>query len=275
MGNKQSQRQQPLPEGALSTKVNNMNLKSKSTNVMEQKLKNAKATGVLSLRESKLRAIPEQVLSIEKLHTLDLHANAIKVIPPEIATLAKIKTLHLHDNSISEIPNLEPLVRLQTLSLDGNKLCFLNNLPATKLKKLALSRNLFREFPAAIIALTSCLQELDLSGNEIELLPPEICTFQCLRELHLDHNRLIMLPDEIGQLAKLRTLFVRGNKLQTLPAGFLKTTLVDKMQLEGNLFTKKQFMAFDGFEEFETRRTALKMKGDGVGGRDLCGLDDS
>lgn len=275
MGNKQSSKapKQPLPEGALSTKVNNMNLKSKSTNIMTQKLKNANATGVLSLRESKLKIFPEEILQIEKLHTLDLNANSLKEVPPGLAASVKLKTLHLHENNIAVMPNLETLERLQTLTLDGNKLASLNALPAKKLKKLTLARNLFTEFPPAIFTLVSCLQMLDLSGNQIELLPPEISILQGLTELYLDNNRLIMLPDDVGQLVKLRTLYVRHNQLQILPTSLLKGTAVDKMQLEGNQFTKKQFMAFEGYDEFETRRTALKMKGDGVGGTDLCGLD--
>jgi len=273
MGNKSAKPKQPLPEGALTTKVNNMNLKSKSTNIKEQKLKNANATGLLSLRESGLKAIPPEVLQIAKLHTLDLNANSIKEIPAEIGALLKLKVLHLHENSIVAMPNLVSLERLHTLTLDGNKLSSLNGLPATKLKKLTLRRNQFKEFPVAILALTSCLQMLDISDNQIELLPPEISAMDGLEELHLDQNRLIMLPDEISQMKRMRMIYMRNNQLQILPKGLLKDTPVDKMQLEGNQFTKKQFMAMDGYEEFEARRTALKMKGQDVGGLDLCGLD--
>jgi len=117
-----------------------------------------------------------------------------------------------------------------------------------------------------------------LSGNQIELLPPQISECASIEELHLDDNRLIMLPEEIGMLGKLRALYLRRNQLQTLPVELLRDSSVDKMQLEGNLFNKKQFMSFDGYEDFAARRTALKQKGmdvaSEISGMDLCGLPD-
>jgi Leucine-rich repeat (LRR) protein len=152
-------------------------------------------------------------------------------------------------------------------------------LPATKLKKLTLARNKFTTFPTAILDLSACLEVLDLSGNHLEVLPPQIITLSRLEDLRLDNNKLIMLPSEIGHLQKLRTLHVCHNQLQTLPVQFLKNSIVDKMLLTGNRFTKKDFMDMEGYEEFAKRRTALKQKGMAVAaeisGMDLCGLDDA
>lgn len=253
-------------------------IKSKSSNILEQKLKNAAATGVLSLRESGLKAFPAQVLEIDKLHTLDLHANAIKEVPHSIARLVKMKSLQLQSNKIRSMPPLTSMTKLHTLALDHNELSSLDALPDAKLKKLTLSCNHFIQFPPVVFALAKTLQVLDLSGNQIELLPPQISECASIEELHLDDNRLIMLPEEIGMLGKLRALYLRRNQLQTLPVELLRDSSVDKMQLEGNLFNKKQFMSFDGYEDFAARRTALKQKGmevaSEISGMDLCGLPD-
>ena len=93
----------------------------------------------------------------------------------------------------------------------------------------------------------------------------------------MDDNQLLMLPDEMGTLGALRMLSARRNRLQALPAAMLKQTPIDKMHLEGNSITKKQFMECDGFEEFTQRRELLKKKDIGIAmemsGMDLCGLD--
>ena len=46
--------------------------------------------------------------------------------------------------------------------------------------------------------------ELDLSGNELTVLPPEIGKLTQLRKLQIVGNQLSSLPAEIGQLTNLK-----------------------------------------------------------------------
>eukprot|EP00937_MAST-01D_sp_MAST-1D-sp2_P007270 g7270.t1 len=281
MGNTSSSKKKRAPatggEAAISTKVDNFNLKSKRTNIMEQKLKNAHATGLLALQGHKLKEFPEEVLTIAKMRTLDLSGNNLRVVPAQIATLQKLKVLKLQDNTLSALPALDALGALQTLTLDRNGLRELPALPP-KLKGISCAGNAFTALPAALHSCAGALKVLDLGGNRIELLEPGVlAALTALEELSLDDNRLIMLPDEMAALKALRSLSARRNRLQALPAALLKETPVDKMHLEGNLITKKQFMECDGFEDFQRRRELLKKKDIGIAmqmsGMDLCGLD--
>jgi len=52
---------------------------------------------------------------------------------------------------------------------------------------------------------------LDLSGNELTTLPPEIGLLTSLTTLYLSENELTMLPPEIGQLTGLTTLYLSNN----------------------------------------------------------------
>jgi leucine-rich repeat protein SHOC2 len=254
-----------------------MNMKLKSTNVREQKLKNARATGVLSLREDGLKEFPSAILSLEKLKVLDLSCNAFKSVPLELCMLANLKKINLQDNKLGDIPDLSALGNCKTLNLDRNRLMALPSLPPG-LKELTVGGNNLAAIPPAVLALAGTLVILDCSSNQVVELPVELCVFDKLEELVLDGNALAELPAEMGGLGKLKRLYLRNNRLSGLPAALLKDTPVNAMQLEGNLISKREFMASDGFEEFETRRTTLKKKdldvAASMSGMNLCGLDD-
>jgi internalin A len=59
--------------------------------------------------------------------------------------------------------------------------------------------------------------ELDLSGNDLTELPPEIGQLQNLSTLTLSDNRLSSLPPEIVHLHHLSALYLRSNQLSSLP----------------------------------------------------------
>ena len=47
----------------------------------------------------------------------------------------------------------------------------------------------------------SILEELYLSGNQLESLPDEICTLPKLKILNIEENKLNSLPAKIGDMA--------------------------------------------------------------------------
>ena len=58
---------------------------------------------------------------------------------------------------------------------------------------------------------------LDLEGNELHELPPEIGQLTNLQRLDLRGNQLSELPPEIGQLTNLQELALDGNPLLKSP----------------------------------------------------------
>ena len=58
---------------------------------------------------------------------------------------------------------------------------------------------------------------LDLSQQELRIVPPEVFEIDSLEELNLDRNKLVKLPDELGQLKNLKSLSVSENDLMELP----------------------------------------------------------
>ncbi|KRY57589.1 Leucine-rich repeat protein soc-2 [Trichinella britovi] len=84
------------------------------------------------------------------------------------------------------------------------------------LVELNLSTNQLRLLPDDIDKLQN-LEILIMSNNYIKRLPSSIGNLKKLRELDLEENELESLPNEIGFLLNLTKLLVQSNKLTSLP----------------------------------------------------------
>lgn len=94
----------------------------------------------------------------------------------------------------------------------------------TKLKIANFSRNSIASFPKQLGTdlktyppIIDTLVELDLSSNELESLPDEICLLINLRKLKLEGNRIARLPNSFPALYKLEKLYLNNNELSELP----------------------------------------------------------
>jgi Leucine-rich repeat (LRR) protein len=92
------------------------------------------------------------------------------------------------------------------------------------LQRLSLINNRIEELPEDFGNLTS-LQYLELSRNELKLLPVSLCNCKELLELLLDDNHLIRLPENLGFLPKLTKLNLSHNRLKSVPfsLGYCRT----------------------------------------------------
>ncbi len=79
--------------------------------------------------------------------------------------------------------------------------------------------------------------ELDLSGNGLTVLPPEISQLISLTRLDLSFNQLTSLPSEICQLNNLILLYLGGNQLTALPVEICQLTNLTYLYLNGNQFS--------------------------------------
>jgi internalin A len=80
-------------------------------------------------------------------------------------------------------------------------------------------------------------QELNLSGQGIGVLPPEIGTLDQLRELNLAGNHLEVLPEEIGDLRGLQQLDLSSNRLTSIPSSIGNLEGLKGFDLRSNKLT--------------------------------------
>lgn len=136
-----------------------------------------RATGIVSLRDAKLRVrcsvgavrprradapapaqqeLPESVLALrDAVKALDATNNRLVALPPSLGSLSSLQRLVLAQNRLAELPPaLCSLSALKTLSLDSNALAALP--PALgslrNLERLSLADNQLRELPPSVRA---------------------------------------------------------------------------------------------------------------------------
>ena len=122
-------------------------------------------------------------------------------------------------------------------------------------RRLKLAENL-RAFPLEILSLADSLESLDLSNNQLSVLPDEIVALKKLKILFVSNNLFTHLPEILGQCdnlemigfkanqistlsagafpPKLRWLILTENRLQTLPESIGRCALLQKLALAGN-----------------------------------------
>jgi len=123
------------------------------------------------------------------------------------------------------------------------------------IKRLNLAADL-TEFPLEIFDLADSLEVLNLSGNLLSDLPPDLTRLHKLRIIFCSDNRFTHVPEVLGQCAdlemigfkanqithlsgkalppKLRWLILTDNCLQQLPAEIGACTQLQKLMLSGN-----------------------------------------
>lgn len=101
-------------------------------------------------------------------------------------------------------------------------------------KKLDLSMSSLTEVPVKDIAAIKKATSLDLSNNQLTVLPPSFSSLTHLMELDLSKNMLRELPESFGSLTNLKRLDLYGNQLTHLPLSFCNLKALRWLDLKNN-----------------------------------------
>lgn len=206
---------------------------------IKDKLKKLSAnTKRLQLLSGRLRFVPAELESLEKLQHLDLFGNRINEIPDWFYKLKKLKSLSLKNNSLKEIPSIiYTLNNLLTLNLSDNQIQELKDIDLRNIFKytqLDLSFNGLSDFPDFAIEHPE-IQKLLLSGNKLTSIPNSINHLTTLNKLDLSENRIDKFEDsDFERLIDLEELDLSSNKITYLPPSIGKLTKLKKLNLSGN-----------------------------------------
>lgn len=113
-------------------------------------------------------------------------------------------------------------------------------LKMTNVDEMDLSRNQIQKLPPNFGDMSG-LKSLDLRGNMLEDLPESIGKLAQLTYLDLSYNRLTSagLPPSLGSLTNLTSLNLGMNKLDTLPPTMAALENLEDLLLFDNLFTEE------------------------------------
>ncbi|KAF0931016.1 hypothetical protein E2562_039251 [Oryza meyeriana var. granulata] len=257
----------PAPSTRRALSVKETQTQKSDTNVSKIRPERWKATGIIALSDSSLKAVPEEVWGCgSSIRVLDVSNNYIEAIPQEIAALKSLHKLILTANDIPDANiSWEGLICVQTLtvlSLSQNRLVTLPSSlgSMTHLRELRIANNRLEKLPVEI-RLLKHLEILIASNNRITSLPSSIGDCESLKEVDLSSNLLAELPEAFGNLQYLKVLSLRNNGLTSLPSAFfMKCWRLVTLDLHGTEITNDILRQVEGWEEFDERRRKKHQK---------------
>lgn len=174
------------------------------------------------MEDCDLHALPAQLGNLNQLQELSLfyHPN-LRHLPDSLNNLSALRKLELRETGITELPQINRLSQLRTLSIEDMRLSAIpSGISALRhLKSMTVARTNLREVPSTIGNLMH-LKKLTLSRNpHLQAVPASIGNLSSLEELSLNGcQQLRTLPDTIGNLRHLEKLYLHDcSQLQTLP----------------------------------------------------------
>lgn len=250
----------------------------KSSKLLSKQLKTWKATGVVGLRDCKLKDLPDQIRDAKDVvRTIDASNNDLTIFPNLLADMTQLQRLILNNNLLREV-SLARLTRLKVLSLNSNELVSLSEDigECFALEKLSLCNNRLTQLPTSI-GRCEKLKELSVGGNALTALPAALSACPALEIIDAGQNELASIPAEFGGLAKLKVLKLDGNtNLTEIPSTVLCSCgQLQTLSLHQTGVTREILEGIDGYAMFEHRRQAKYSKA--IGGQALLatsGMDE-
>lgn len=227
---------------------------------------------VLNLKDNNLLSIPNEIFDLKELRELSLSGEKASVIIDDflvgLYSLKNLKSLYLDSFFIVDIDgigNLSSLENLTLMNLSSNRISIdFFNLRELKTIELINNPNLIiipdgfdvfeklttlkiygnpgiQDFNLSIFEVNT-LQKLDLSNNNIGFLavedgiiPEDIGMLTQLTELNLENNHINTISTRVGELIGLKTINFRNNKITDIPKELGALTILDVLDVSGNL----------------------------------------
>ena len=99
---------------------------------------------------------------------------------------------------------------------------------------LDLSKLLMTSLPDQIRTLAPSLTELDLTRNDLTMLPEALFELTLLTSLTLTDNHLFVLPSSINKLGRLQQLKLSQNRLEKLPVQLAELEYLQTLEVDLN-----------------------------------------
>eukprot|EP01023_Acetabularia_acetabulum_P056476 TRINITY_DN6557_c0_g1_i3.p1 TRINITY_DN6557_c0_g1~~TRINITY_DN6557_c0_g1_i3.p1 ORF type:complete len:274 (+),score=32.73 TRINITY_DN6557_c0_g1_i3:112-933(+) len=236
------------------------------------RINNWRATGVVSLRDAKLRELPIFLVDFaEQVISLDATNNKISSLPEFVSHMVSLQRLILTKNVLTSLflpGGFGSLDSLKILILDHNKL---SDLPEDlymlqNLENLSLHNNCLSQLSDNIGHLQK-LKQFNASSNKLLYLSEGLGHCRNLDEINCSNNFLKSIPESFGRLNKLKVLNLDNNRIGNIPSSVLTDCeSLQTLSLHQNPISLQVLQQTEGFAEFENRRKSKfdKIIGSGV-----------
>jgi len=177
----------------------------------------------------------------KKINHLVVANNLLSTVPDIVASFSNLTRLDFSNNSIQLVcDSITNLTSLTHLILRNNHIAD-NDLPKDmiamkNLRTVNLSGNRLTCVPPQLLDIVS-LRNLYLGANLIEEITSDICRLRRLRLLYLGGNQLRKLPEEIGLLPYMQVLLLSDNHLKKLPDSLCNLLRLQCLHLHHNKLT--------------------------------------
>ncbi|XP_076463206.1 leucine-rich repeat-containing protein 40-like [Babylonia areolata] len=149
----------------------------------------------LNVANNKLSHLPPEIGAMDCLRYFDATHNQLTQLPEEFGCLGKLELLYLRHNRLTHLPVLHSCVSLKELHVGNNSIM---GLTTEHLQHLGT------------------LNFLDLRDNKLARLPDEITLLQGLERLDLSNNDISVLPYSLGTINPLKSIVLDGNPLKSI-----------------------------------------------------------
>jgi Leucine-rich repeat (LRR) protein len=223
----------------------------------------------------------DQLEKLPRLKKLNLSGGDYKVLPGLIQNLPGLEVLILKDNNFTTLPDsFVQLKNLKVLNLEHNAYLYdddvYDRIKNLHVEELNFANSGLEELNDKI-GLVRSLRNLDISGNNIKVLPPSFSKLNQLEKVNISRNpnlktvevfttlsqiptitellaqecNLDNMPLEIGKLGNIRVLDLKANRITSLPLTFGNLTNLEYLDL--------------GYFEMGTRMNKISDLGPGFG----------
>ncbi len=217
--------------------LENIELTDERLNLISTAIQETGAPNSITLKNCKLRQIPDFLNLCPNLMILNLTDNFIRQIKISSSTNSKLVILNLSGNPLSKLDNIHCAESLRILLLNNTNILSIpenwrrlsirvlelsnhklknpehdiRNLPTTTYK-LLLKNGTCKNWKLSVGHLEN-LENLDVSGNAITEIDRNIKFCENLKVLDLSNNHLHKLPSELYQLPSLKQFDCSKNPL--------------------------------------------------------------
>ncbi|OQS00723.1 cleavage induced hypothetical protein [Thraustotheca clavata] len=218
------------PEIALLSSLRLLNLRQNHIKVLDPSCVGVNCQWEeFDIENNELVLLPDTLVNASKLRILRLGCNFLETLPPSLDKLQELQMLHAPHNHLLALPDdLSRAPLLKVIDVSNNRIRQLDTFDfdtLTHLVEFKANRNFLSTLPPSIAQAT--IQDLSLSGNQIEEFPMVACKMKFIKRLWMQSNRLLELPVEFGELQTLEMVEFEGNPLRSPPPTILSQGIVE------------------------------------------------